>query len=150
MAPGRVPSPAPLDVVELDTARLLLDAGTTTVCGGGGGAPVADTGGRFVGLDAVVDKDLVAAHLAVAVDADRLVLLTDVAQLMRDFGTPGATAIDRVHLGELPSDLPAGSMGPKVEACRRFTSATGRASSIGALADAAAVVAGNAGTTVLP
>ena len=145
-----VASPEPVDVVELDTARRLLDAGTTTICGGGGGAPVADQGGRFAGLDAVVDKDLVAARLAVALDADRLVLLTDVAQLMRDFGTPAATAIDRIHLDDLPTDLPAGSMGPKVEACRRFTSATGRTSSIGALADAAAVVAGHAGTTVLP
>lgn len=147
-----VPSPDPVAVEEIATIRTLLAAGTTVVCGGGGGAPVtADPGsGRLSGVEAVVDKDLVAALLAEAVDADRLALLTDVSALMRDFGTPSASPIDVVHVESLPTGLAPGSMGPKVEACRRFTSRTGRPSSIGALGEAAQVVAGTAGTTVLP
>lgn len=71
--------------------------------------------------------------------------------VMRDFGTPQAAPLSRLGLGDLPGlRLPAGSMGPKIEACGRFTAATGRPSAIGALRDAAAVLDGRAGTAVVP
>ena len=145
-----VPSPRPLRIPELASITGLLEAGTIVVCGGGGGIPVAeDASGGLVGVEAVVDKDLTAAHLAVALDADRLLVLTDVSAVMRDFGTPRATPISTLALEDLPDlHLPAGSMGPKIQACEAFTTATGRPSAIGALPEAAAILAGSAGTTI--
>ncbi len=145
-----VPSPDPVRVVELATIAGLVDVGAVVVCGGGGGVPVVEgTDGGLRGVEAVVDKDLTAALLAEALDADRLVLLTDVVGVLSGFGTPAAALLPTVHAADVDAlELAAGSMGPKVEACRRFTVATGRRASIGSLEDAAAVVAGTSGTAV--
>lgn len=147
-----VPSPRPRGIVELDSVRRLLDTGAVVVCGGGGGAPVTrDEAGCLAGVEAVVDKDHTSARIAVDLGADRLLLLTDVMAVMRDFGTPDARPIGHLGVDQVPGlHLPAGSMGPKVAACADFTSATGRPSAIGALTDAAAVLRGDAGTTVTP
>jgi len=146
-----VPSPRPIRVVEEASIRALVDAGTVVVCGGGGGVPVvAGAGGQMAGVEAVVDKDLTAALLATTLDAERLVLLTDVPAVMRDFATPQATELRELDLPELAGmSFPAGSMGPKVAACEQFVRATGRTASIGALAQAAEVVAGRAGTRIV-
>lgn len=145
-----VPSPQPQRILEQGALRLLLNAGAVVVCGGGGGAPVIeDDTGRLTGVEAVVDKDLTAAQIAVALGAERLLLLTDVAAVIRDFGTPQATPLSHLCLDELAAlQLPAGSIGPKIEACARFTGATGHPSAIGALTDAVAILAGTAGTTI--
>ena len=145
-----VASPDPIGIVELDAVRALVDGGSVVVCGGGGGVPVTvDAAGRLAGVEAVVDKDLTAALLARALDADRLLVLTDVPAVMRDFGTPAAAPIARLYLDELDElSFPAGSMGPKITACRRFVADTGRPAAIGALTDAPALLAGTAGTTV--
>ena len=145
-----VPSPQPLRVLEQASIAELVGAGTVVVCGGGGGVPVvAGADGGLRGAEAVVDKDLTAALLAIALGADRLVLLTDVVGVLDGFGTPHASLRPVLRASEVDAlALAAGSMGPKVEACRRFVVATGRTAVIGALDDAAAVVAGNAGTTV--
>lgn len=145
-----VPSPQPVRVVEQATVRRLADAHVLVICGGGGGAPVVeDDTGQLVGVEAVVDKDLTAASVAIALGAQRLLILTDVAAVMRDFGTPEQIPLARLTLAQL-ADLhfPAGSMGPKIEACRRFVSGTGHPAAIGSLEDAAAVLDGKAGTTV--
>jgi carbamate kinase len=145
-----VASPEPQRILEETAIRQLLDAGILVICGGGGGVPVIQDGsGRFTGIEAVVDKDLTAATIAVTMHADRLLLLTDVPAVMRDFGTPEARALESVSVADVAGlHLPAGSMGPKVQACVRFTSATGQPASIGALTDAAAVLSGAAGTTI--
>jgi carbamate kinase len=144
-----VPSPEPHGVVEIDTILTLLRAGTLVICGGGGGAPVVSENGQLRGVEAVVDKDLTASWLAVAAGADRLLVLTDVAAVQRDYGTPEATPLAHTTLSELAGmRFPAGSMGPKIEACRRFVEATGGVAGVGALADAAAIVAEIAGTTI--
>lgn len=96
------------------------------------------------GSDAVVDKDLTAAQIALDTAADRLLLLTDVPAVMRDFGTAEATPVHQLAA----LHLPPGSMGPKLDACARLTTATGRPSAIGALTDAAAILDGTAGTTI--
>jgi carbamate kinase len=120
------------------------------ICGGGGGAPVVeDDKGRLSGVEAVVDKDFTAALLAIAVRADRLLVLTDVPAVMRDFGTARAGPIRSLGLTELAStNFPAGSMGPKIEACRQFVVQTGRPAAIGALGDVAGILAGTTGTTI--
>jgi carbamate kinase len=145
-----VASPRPLGLVEIETVRSLTEAGVLVVCGGGGGGPVVRSAtGELTGVEAVVDKDLTSAELAITLKADRLLVLTDVPAVIRDYGTPDAqpiTAIDTADLSAM--SFPAGSMGPKVEACVHFVTATGQPAAIGALADAAAILAGRAGTTI--
>ena len=145
-----VPSPMPRSTVELSTIRLLMQAGVLVVCVGGGGVPVVvDRDGRLRGVEAVIDKDRAAALLAYGLDADALLLLTDVAGVERGHGTPDAVPIAAATPAELRAlDLPDGSMGPKAEAAAWFAEATGGRAAIGALSDAAAVLAGTRGTTV--
>ena len=143
-----VPSPEPLRLVEQEIIEQLVSAGTVVVCAGGGGAPVTDTG-KLAGIEAVVDKDLTSAALAIALKADRLLLLTDVPAVMTDFGLPDAEPLHHLDVDELDHlTFPAGSMGPKIEACRRFVQATGATAAIGALTDAGAILRGTAGTTI--
>jgi carbamate kinase len=148
-----VPSPVPLEIVELDTIRLLVDHDITVTCVGGGGIPVvADGAGGMRGVEAVIDKDLAAALLATALRADRLVLLTDVDAVYEGYGTAGARRLGAVTAGELRAiDLPAGSMGPKVDAACQFVE-RGRShaagAAIGAMTDAEALVSGTTGTIV--
>jgi carbamate kinase len=145
-----VPAPEPLRILEIDTIRLLIEAGVLVVCAGGGGIPVAvDAGGVVRGVEAVVDKDLSAALLAILVDADRLLLLTDATAVWTGWQTPHARQLSVAGPSALRAiDLAAGSMGIKAEAACRFVEATGRSAAIGALADAARVLAGEAGTTI--
>jgi carbamate kinase len=145
-----VASPQPRLVVELPTIRRLVESGTTVICGGGGGVPVvAGEHGWIDGAQAVIDKDLTAALLAIELGADRLMVLTDVDAVKQDFGTPRERSLATVDVAGLRAmDFPAGSMAPKVEACMRFVTATGRSAAIGALRDASAVFAGAAGTTI--
>jgi carbamate kinase len=147
-----VPSPEPVDVLELPVIRRLVTSGVVVICAGGGGIPVVvdELSGTIVGVEAVVDKDLASALLAVLLDADGLVLLTDVDAVYDAFGTPDARAVRRVDVDHLRSmALSAGSMGPKAEACCRFVEATGRPAAIGALIDAEAVLEGACGTEVV-
>lgn len=145
-----VPSPQPREIVELETIRLLVDAGVLVVCVGGGGIPVVSrTGGALDGVEAVIDKDLSAALLAETLGADALLLLTDVPFVERDHGGPGATPIHEASAAELRAlELEPGSMAPKVEAAARFANARGGLAAIGSLTDAAALLDGSAGTRV--
>ena len=138
--------------MEIETIRSLTDAGVLVLCGGGGGIPVVRSdGGELTGVEAVVDKDLTAAELAITLNADRLLVLTDVPAILRGYGTPHARPIRAIGPSELSAmTFPAGSMGPKAEACLRFVLATGRSAAIGALTDAATILAGQAGTTIQP
>ncbi|WP_205697078.1 carbamate kinase [Conexibacter sp. SYSU D00693] len=147
-----VASPEPLEVVEEPAIRALLHHGVLPICAGGGGVPVARGAedGRLRGVEAVVDKDLAAALLADRLGADVLLLLTDVDGVYGDWGTPDSHRLERVTPAMLDAErFPAGSMGPKVEAARRFAQAGGRAA-IGALEDAGALLRGTSGTQVVP
>jgi carbamate kinase len=147
-----VGSPEPRRVVETRLVRLLLTSGAVVVCAGGGGVPVVrNADGRLEGVEAVVDKDLTASVLAEALDADALLILTDVASVYRAFGTPDQEPIARSTPTEMRAhDLPAGSMGPKVEAACRFVELTGGMAAVGRLEDAEALLAGTAGTVITP
>jgi carbamate kinase len=112
---------------------------------------VVDHAGRLRGVEAVIDKDRAAALLARGVDADALLLLTDVSAIERGHGTPEAAPIAEATPDELLAlDLPAGSMGPKAEAAAWFVKLTGGRAAIGSLAEAAAVLDGRSGTTIVP
>jgi carbamate kinase len=149
-----VASPRPIRFVEEGPLRALVDSGHVVVAAGGGGVPVVEHRGQLHGVEAVVDKDRTAALLAVAVGADLLMVLTEVAQVQVGYGRPDARAVASMTVAEASAwlrdgEFPEGSMGPKVEACVSFVRAGG-AAAIGALSDAAAVLAGAAGTRVLP
>lgn len=145
-----VASPAPLRVVESDVIRRLTDAGVVVVCAGGGGIPVVERDdGRLDGIEAVIDKDLTAALLAEVLGADALLLLTDVDGVQTDFGRPDSRPISTASPDEMRRHaFPEGSMGPKVDAACRFVERTDGMAGIGALTDAAAVLAGSAGTRI--
>jgi carbamate kinase len=133
--PGRgwrrvVPSPRPLEVLELDAVRTLLDAGQLVVAVGGGGIPVVRRDQAFEGIDAVIDKDHASALLAVGLGAERLVILTQVPGVYRNFDGDGGHGEPIAELGaekdaDILEELPAGSMRPKVEAAFAFVSQTG-------------------------
>jgi carbamate kinase len=102
-------------------------------------------------VEAVVDKDLTSAVLAEALDADVLMVMTDVTAVMRDFGTPDQRPLARATPAALRAlDFPAGSMGPKVDAACRFVELTGGVAAIGSLEEAPAILRGQAGTIVTP
>jgi carbamate kinase len=146
-----VPSPDPCEIAELKSVARLLDAGAVVICAGGGGVPVVRAGSRLEGVEAVIDKDLTAALLAEGVGADRLVMLTDVPSVVRDWGSPGAEPIAFATPAELRRlSFAAGSMGPKVEAACRFVERSGGQAAIGALSELAQVTTGAAGTQVAP
>jgi len=151
-----VASPEPLECLDAAAALSLLAAGYLVVCSGGGGIPVVRDGpGSYRGVEAVIDKDLTAGLLAASVQADRLVIATDVPQVVLDFGTDRARPIDRAPVAELEAlvrqgAFDTGSMGPKVAAACRFVRATGQPATIAALATLDEALSGGVGTIVEP
>ncbi len=145
-----VASPKPKRIFEIRPIRALVDSGTLVICAGGGGIPTMyDEHGELHGVEAVIDKDLASALLAEQLQADLLVIATDVDGVYTDWGTPGQARLDVVTAGDIERlDLPAGSMGPKVEAACGFTRASGKEAVIGSLVDIAKIVDGTAGTRV--
>ena len=145
-----VASPRPLRILELGVIELLVEQGVIVICAGGGGIPtVRRQDGSLIGVEAVIDKDHASALLARELNADAFLMLTDVDAVYTDWETPEARAIRHTTpqaLRELT--FAPGSMGPKVEAACEFAELTGHSAGIGRLADAAAILAGTAGTTV--
>jgi carbamate kinase len=147
-----VASPIPRSIVEQSTIKLLLDHDVLVVCAGGGGVPIViDSKGARHGVEAVVDKDAATALLARQLGADLLLLLTDVPAVQIEWGTPRAHALGEITARKLQAiRFAPGSMAPKTAAAASFVSTTGGRAAIGALNDAAALVAGSAGTQVIP
>lgn len=146
-----VPSPEPRRIVQINAIRTLLESGFLVVCAGGGGVPVVEDADGHRGVEAVIDKDHTAALLAMELEADLLVLATDVDAVYSDFGTPGQRALTRATpRGLRAGTYPAGSMGPKVEAVCRFVERTGRRAVIGSLEGLTGMLDGSAGTQVHP
>ncbi|HWB57394.1 MAG TPA: carbamate kinase [Gaiellaceae bacterium] len=147
-----VPSPRPLEIVELDAVRTLLDAGRLVIAAGGGGVPVVERDGGFDGIDAVIDKDHASALLATGLGAERLVVLTQVPGVYRRFAKDEEPSELIAELRpdrdrDLVAELAAGSMRPKVEAALDFVERTGGEALI---TSADAVENGEAGTRVVP
>jgi carbamate kinase len=143
-----VASPRPLRVVEIDAVRTLAAAGSLVVAVGGGGIPVAE--GRYDGVEAVIDKDHASALLARELGADRLVILTQVPAVYRNFESDKRTRVAELQPDRdeaILAELPAGSMRPKVEAALDFVRATGAEALI---TSAEALKNGEAGTRIVP
>src|SRR5881296_1441212 len=150
-----VPSPRPVDVVEKDVLRRLggNGDGRVVIAAGGGGIPVVRRDGKFVGVEAVIDKDLAASVLARSIGWKHLVIATDVPQVALDFGKPSQRFLDRLTASEARKYLaegqfPPGSMGPKVEAVVEFLEHGGQHAVITDLGNLATAVAGKAGTQI--
>ena len=133
--------------------RVKAEAGVIVIGGGGGGVPVVEEGPRLVGMEAVVDKDLAACILARDVDAEVLLICTDVEGVYERYGRPDQHLIDRLDPQAAlalieDGTLPPGSMGPKVEAAAAFASEGGRRAIICSLDEAPGALEGEAGTVI--
>jgi len=150
------PSPRPIGIVESQMVHDLAVAGYIVIAGGGGGPPVyrdAKRGGGLEGIDAVADKDRVAAILGRGIQAEVLLILTNVSAVYRRYGTPQQEAIRRLTLAQADhllagQELGTGSMRPKVEAAADFVRAGGERAIIAELVDGLAALRGEAGTTI--
>ncbi len=151
-----VASPEPREILDAPAVAALVAAGFLVVANGGGGIPVVrGDGGALRGVEAVIDKDLSAALLAVDVAADVLVVATDVPHAVLRFGQPDAEPLGRVSVADLrrhaeDGHFTSGSMGPKVDGVCRFVERTGRRGVITSLDNITAAVDGGAGTVVVP
>jgi carbamate kinase len=152
-----VPSPKPRQIFGIEPVKWLLERGSVVICAGGGGIPTlytgetAPPGRRLTGVEAVIDKDLASAVLAGDLHADALLIITDVDGVYSDWGTPQQSAIRRATpLNLMNSQFAEGSMGPKVRAACQFVERGGGFAAIGSIDDAQGLLAGTAGTTVMP
>jgi carbamate kinase len=142
-----VPSPAPLEIVELEVIRRLAEGNVVVIACGGGGIPVVRRGGRLAGVDAVIDKDRASALLARGLGANRLLILTEVPAVYRNFGQERQEEIRELSSAaaeELLPKLPEGSMRPKVESALSF----GGETLITSFTTLESALAGNAGTRI--
>ncbi|HGH4620992.1 TPA: carbamate kinase [Enterobacter cloacae] len=144
-----VPSPQPKRIVESDAIAALIQRDHLVICNGGGGVPVVENANGYHGIEAVIDKDLSAALLARQIEADALLILTDADAVYLDWGKPTQCPLAQVTPELLKGmAFDAGSMGPKVAACREFVEACNGIAGIGALADGAEILAGEKGTLI--
>ena len=145
-----VASPRPKRIFEIRPIKWLLEKKAIVICAGGGGIPTMyGEDGKLRGIEAVIDKDLCSSLLATQLEADLLVIATDVNAAFIDFGKPTQKAIGQAHPDDMEKlGFAAGSMGPKVQAACEFARNTGKTAVIGSLSDIEAIVQGTAGTRI--
>ena len=150
-----VASPPPLEVVEIDAALALARGGHVVITGGGGGIPVARDGENLFGVEGVIDKDRTASLVARSVDARGFVIFTEVGHASRGFGTSAEEPLLDLTVAEAQQlldggEFPPGSMGPKVESCIAYATATGRTAVITNVASLDPALDGDEGTRIHP
>jgi carbamate kinase len=150
-----VPSPRPLDIIEEDAIRALVDSGALVIACGGGGIPVVRENGFVSGVDAVIDKDSASVLLALKLESDMLVISTDVDRVYLDYKKPAQRALGEIGAPELrrlydEGHFPPGNMGPKIAAALRFVENGGRRALITSYERLLDAVHGDAGTHVVP
>ncbi|MEG0484361.1 MAG: carbamate kinase [Oscillospiraceae bacterium] len=149
-----VASPRPVDIVEIDTVKALVDAGQVVIAGGGGGIPVLRQGHHLKGASAVIDKDFASSLLAQKLDADVLIILTAVEKAAIHYGKPEQKWLDNITSDEAKQycaegHFAPGSMLPKVQAAIEFAqSKKGRKALITLLEKANEGIAGRTGTVI--
>ena len=149
-----VASPQPVDIIEKETVKALMDAGQVVITVGGGGIPVIREGNHLRGVSAVIDKDRASARLAATIDADMLIILTAVEKVAINFGQPNQQWLDRLSLNDIDrfiaeGHFAKGSMLPKVEAAAAFArSRPGRRALITMLSKAREGIEGKTGTLI--
>lgn len=149
-----VASPRPVEIIEIDTVKALLDQGVVVIAGGGGGIPVMSQGHHLKGVNAVIDKDFASGVLAKAIDADYLIILTAVEKVAINYGKPDVKWLSEISLEEAKKyieegQFAPGSMLPKVEAAMDFAaSGKNRYSLITLLEKAKEGIDGKTGTII--
>ena len=149
-----VASPIPLDIVEHREIQKLIELDFIVICCGGGGIPVVRKERKFRGVEAVIDKDLASSVLAQEIKADIFVIASDVEGAAINWGKDDQKMLRKVPQAEMEKyiqegQFPAGSMGPKVDAIKQFTAATGNRGVICQLSDIEKAIAGEAGTEII-
>lgn len=152
-----VPSPWPKKIVELDSVKLLLNAGITVITVGGGGIPVIDDGhGQYEGTAAVIDKDFASSLLAQELGAELFLIATAVEKVAIHFGKPDQKWLDRITLAEAKQYLAEGthfakgSMAPKIEAIIWFLENGGKQALITNPENIGRALRGETGTWIVP
>ena len=151
-----VPSPIPIDIIEKDVIRFLVDNGFVVVAAGGGGIPVIRLkDGTLKGIEAVIDKDRASSLLARELDADMFIILTGVEKVYLNFNKPNQKPLDTLSVGEAEKYLkeghfPPGSMGPKIESAIDFVRKTGRECLITDMRRLKQALEGKTGTRIVP
>ena len=149
-----VPSPKPVNVVEIDIIRTLVNPGHLVITGGGGGIPVIKEGNEFKGVPAVIDKDFASSIIADLLNADMLIILTAIDKVKINYNKPNESSLDDITTKDLDKYIKEGqflkgSMLPKVEAAKAFVSGkNGRIAIIASLEEAREAILGNAGTRI--
>ena len=150
-----VPSPKPTAIVEIDSIEKMLNQEIIVIAGGGGGVPVVKEGNTFAGVDAVIDKDSVAAKLSEDIKADSLLILTAVEKVSINFNKPNQEDIDEMTVAQAEEHIkdgqfPPGSMLPKVESCIEFVEGNPEGTAIiTSLEKAKEALLGNTGTRIV-
>jgi len=150
-----VPSPDPLEIVEVANIASMVANDQLVIACGGGGVPVVRRGAQLEGIDAVIDKDLATERLASSLEAETLMILTDVERVALRYGTPEQRDLNQLSLADArrhlaDGEFPQGSMGPKVEAAVRFLENGGQRAVITSLERAREALDGEAGTEIRP
>jgi len=150
-----VPSPEPVEIVELDVIRGLVERGALVIACGGGGIPVAWRDGQPVGVEAVIDKDRASALLAAHLGADLFVISTDTDFVYLDYKKPTQRPLKEIHAAELERYMAEGhflpgSMGPKIQSVLRFLREGGKQAIIASAENLRQAVAGHTGTHMYP
>lgn len=151
-----VASPEPLKIIDAPAVAALLGQGFLVISSGGGGIPVVPAPeGGYQGIEAVIDKDLTSTLLSRQVEADLLVIATDVEHAVLDWGTPQARPVGRVTASQIRAHITAGEFGvgsmlPKIEAVTRFVEGGGGGAVVTSLATIVEAVAGETGTVIVP
>ena len=149
-----VSAPKPVGIVEIDTIRTLMDADQIVISCGGGGIPVMEQGCELRGASAVIEKDLVSGLLAKEIDADVLMILTDVEQVSLNYGKADEAPLSHMSVEEAEKYAEEGQFGtssmlPKIDAALSFLKAgKNRSAIITTMAKAEDAVNGKAGTTI--
>ena len=150
-----VPSPEPVEIIELEVIRSLMNEGVMVVACGGGGIPVVRCGDELKGVEAVIDKDRASALLASQLHADMFAICTDVDFVYLDYKRPTQRRLDSITASDLEAHyraghFPAGNMGPKVESAVRFLRSGGKQVVITSYEHLIDAMAGRSGTHILP
>jgi carbamate kinase len=150
-----VPSPDPVEILELKVIRSLMNRGVLVVCTGGGGIPVMLVNGHLQGVEAVIDKDRASALLATQLGVDLFAITTDTEHVYLNYRKPDQVPLTHVTVSQLEEyyragHFPPGNMGPKVESVLRFLGGGGREAIITSHEHLAEAVSGWAGTHILP
>lgn len=150
-----VPSPKPLDVVEIDAIEQCVNLDMVVIAAGGGGIPVIKENGKYIGIEAVIDKDRASALLARELHLERFVISTDTDRVYLNYKKPSHYPLEYLSLNEIikhykEGHFPAGNMGPKIEAAIDFLSNGGKEVIITNPENIVEAICGNAGTHIVP